>query len=170
MSVSGISSSNLANLANYQSSTNVQNQQQWQAAFQQLGQELQTGNLSPLQTSTQTATQTAAQNALQSASPNSTSPATPVGTPASPILFNTPQGTPAHGIHARPPHRLRVDAGDDSGSDGEDSNPLGQSPSASPASAQQAYSSWQQDLQQVALNSDLLSAQASTIQPVSLSA
>jgi hypothetical protein len=169
MSVSGISSSTLAN---YQSA-NVQNQQEWQQAFQQLGQELQTGDLSPLQTSAQTVTQTAAQtelNALQSASPNSTPPAAPVGTPASPILFNTPQGTPAHGIHAHPPHHLRIDAGNDSESDGEDSNQLGQSPSASPASAQQAYSSWQQDLQQVALNSDLLTAQGAAWQPVSLSA
>ena len=66
-----------------------------------------------------------------------------------------------------------MDAGDDDGndSDGQDSNPLGQAaPSASSASAQQAYSSWQQDLQQVALNSDLLTAQAAAWQPVSLSA
>jgi hypothetical protein len=169
MSVSGISSSNFAN---YQS-TSVQNQQQWQQAFQQLGQELQSGNLSPLQTTAQT-TESAAQTeltALQSGSANSSTTAAPVGTPASPILFNTPQGSPVHGIHARPPHHLRVDAGDDNDSDGQDSNPLGQAaPSASSASAQQAYSSWQQDLQQVALNSDLLTAQAAAWQPVSLSA
>jgi hypothetical protein len=168
MSVSGISSSNLAN---YQS-TNVQNPQRWQQVSQQLGQELQTGDLSPLQTSAQSTTQTAPQtalSALQPASPNSATPAAPVGTPASPIIFNTPQGPPAFGVHAHPPHHLRVDAGDDS-RDGEDSNPLGQSPSASPASVQQAYSSWQQDWQQVALHSDLLTAQAATWQPVSLSA
>lgn len=170
MSVSGISSSNFAN---YQS-TNVQNQQQWQQQFQQLSQELQSGNLSPLQTTAQSATQTAAQaelSALQSTSPNSSAPANPVGTPASPLIFNTPQGSPEHGIHAHPPHHLRVDAGDDSDSDGQDSNSLGQpASSVSPASAQQAYSSWQQDLQQVALNSDLLTAQGAAWQPVSLSA
>jgi hypothetical protein len=169
MSVSGISSSNLANYP----TTNLQNPQQWQQAFRKLGQELQPGDVSPLQTSAQSATQTAAQtglNALQSASPNSATPAAPVGTPASPIIFNTPQGPPVHGIHAHPPHHLRVEAGDGSDRDGEDSNPLGQLPSASPTSAQQAYSSWQQDLQQVALHSDLLTAQAASWQPISLSA
>jgi hypothetical protein len=169
MDLSGISSSKLANYP----STNVQNPQQWQQAFRKLGQEQQTGDLSPLQTSAQSATQTAAPtelSALQSASPNSATPAAPVGTPASPIGFNTPQGPPAYGIHAHPAHYLRVDAGDDSDSDGKDSNLLGQSPSASPASAQQAYSSWQQDLQQVALHSDLLTDQAAAWQPLSLRA
>jgi hypothetical protein len=166
MSVAGISSSNFLNYQN----ANVQaQQQQWQQAFQQLGQELQTGNLSPLESTAQTTAQTEL-SALQQPSPASASPAAPIGTPATPILFNVPQGTPKHGIHERTPHHL-VSADDNSDNSTQDSNPLGQTPQAGNSStAQQAYNSWQQDLQQVALNSDLLTAQSADWQPVSLSA
>jgi hypothetical protein len=141
MSVSGISSSSFLNAQ----SANVQNQQQWQQEFQKLGQELQS-------------------------SPAAAISATPSGTPARPILFNFPQGTPAHGIHTRSPHHLRIDAGDDDNSDTPNSNPLEQTlQSGNASTAQQAYSAWQQDLQQVALNSDLLTAQAAAWQPASAS-
>ena len=142
MSVSGISSSSFLNAQ----SANVQNQQQWQQEFQKPGQGLQ-------------------------ASPAAAISSTPIGTPARPILFNFPQGTPAHGIHTRTPHHLRIDAGDDdNNSDTPNSNPLAQTlQSGNASTAQQAYSAWQQDLQQVALNSDLVTAQAAAWQPPSAS-
>ena len=165
MSVSGISSSSFFNTQ----SANVQNQQQWQKEFQKLGQELQAGNLSSPQASDQTTTQTELA-ALQPASQTgSTSPAQS-SDPASQLL-NAPHGTPKHGVFRHSPHHLHVDAGDENSSSTQDSNPLGQpAASGNSATAQQAYSSWQQDLQQVALNSDLLTAQSADWQPVSLSA
>ncbi len=162
MSVAGIASSNFLN---FQNANVPAQQQQFQQTLQQLGQELQTGNLS--------AAQTTAQNefaALQQVSPASADPAAPTGTPATPILSNVLQGTAKHGLHGHTPHHL-VGADDDSDSTTQDSNPLGQPlPAGSSSSAQQAYSAWQQDLQQVALNSDLLTAQGADWQAVSLSA
>ena len=121
MSVAGISSSNILSYPN----PNLQTQQQqFQQAFQQLGQELRTRNLSALQNTTQTAAQTELA-ALQQASPASANPTPPGGTPVAPIL-NRPQGTAKHGIHGHTPHHL-VGAGDDD-NDGStaDSNPLAQ--------------------------------------------
>ncbi len=166
MSVSGISGSTLFN---YQS-TSVQNQQQqFQQQLQQLGQEFQAGTLTP-QSTTQTTALTEL-GALQAAPAAGTGAASPAGNPTSPILSNVPQGNPVHGIYSHRAHHLRVDAGDDNESDTPDSNPLGQPPQpGSSSTAQQAYGAWQQDLQQVALNSDLLTAQAANWQPVSLSA
>ena len=166
MSVAGISSSNILN---YPNPNLLTQQQQFQQAFQQLGQELQTGNLSALQNTAQTTGQ-AELAELQQASPASANPTPPGGIPVRPIL-NSPQGTPKHGIHGHTPHHL-VGAGDDD-NDGStaDSNPLAQTLQAgNSSSAQQAYSAWQQDLQQVALNGDLLTAQGADWQPVSLSA
>ena len=162
MSVAGISSSNFLNYQN----TNVQaQQQQFQQALQQLGQELQTGTL---QTTAQTTAQTEF-SALRQVSPASASPTAPSGSPATPVL-NGSQGTEKHGLHGHTPHHL-VSAGDDSDTSAQDSNPLGQAPQAgSSSSVQQAYGAWQQDLQQVALNNDLLTAQGADWQPVSLSA
>src|SRR5579863_4455985 len=162
MSVSGISSSSFFNPA----STNVQNQPQWQQQFQKLTQELQAGSLaSPGATA-----QTTAQNpisVLETGSQSSATPAAQNSGPGSPLL-NVPQGTPKHSLHFRHPHRLQVDAG--TGSD-QDSNPSAQTLEPGNAStAQQAYGSWQQNLQQVALNSDLLAAQNAYWQPVSVSA
>ena len=160
MSVSGISSSSFFNVQN----ANLQNQQQWQQQVQKLGQELQASSLSAPQVATQTALV-----AQQPASPASSSPTAPSGTPATPIP-NVPQGTHRGGIHAHTPHHL-VSADDNSDSLTQDSNPLGQTlPDGSSSTAQQAYSAWQKDLQQVALNSDLLTAQGADWQPVSISA
>ena len=164
MSVSGISSSSFFNAQ----SANVQNQQQWQQELQKLGQRLQSGSLPSPPAAAPTASQTELA-ALQQASPAASTSATLNGTPATPILFKVPQGTPAHGIHTRSPHHLRVDAGDDeNNSDTPNSNPLEQTlQSGNASTAQQAYSAWQEDLQQVALNSDLLTAQAAAWQPAS---
>jgi hypothetical protein len=160
MSVSGISSSSFFNAQ----SANLQNQQQWQQEFQKLGQELQAGSLPSPQATAQATAQTEL-TALQPASPDSSSPLAPSGTPAA--FLNVPQGAPKHGIHAHTPHHL-VDAGDSSDTPTQDSSPLGQSlQSGTSATAQQAYSAWQQDLQQVGLNSDLLTAQGADWQPAS---
>jgi hypothetical protein len=171
MSVSGISGSSFFNTPN----ANVQNQQQWQQEFQKLAQELQSGSLASPEATTQATAQTEL-TALQQASPTAASPpaTSPTATPSpaqssSPnsTQFNVPQGTPKHAVHLHRPHHLQIDAGTDGD---QDSNPLGQaSPSATASTAQQAYSSWQQDLQQVGLNSDLLTAQSADWQPVSVS-
>ena len=166
MSVSGISSSSSFNTPN----ANVQNQQQWQQEFQKLAQELQSGSLASPEATPQATTQTEL-TALQQPSPTTTSPA-PTPSPAqsgspSSTQLNVPQGTPKHAIHLHRPHHLQIDAGSD-GDQGP--SPLGQtSPAGTASTAQQAYSSWQQDLQQVALNSDLLTAQSADWQPVSVS-
>ena len=166
MSVSGISSSSVFNTPN----ASVQNQQQWQQEFQKLAQELQSGSLASPVATTQATTQTEI-SALQQAPPSATSltiarsPAQSSSPNATEV--NVPQGTPKHAIHLHRPHHLQIDAGNDGD---QDSNPLGQAAQSGAAStAQQAYSSWQQDLQQVGLNSDLLTAQNADWQPVSVS-
>lgn len=171
MSVSGISSSSLFN---YESAS-LQNQQQWQQEFQKLGQELQSANIpvgqgsAPITAQAQLATlqpqslQTGATALSQSSDPITTS-------------LIPSQGTHTPGTHLHLHHRVRVGASNDSDSaTTPDSDPFAQPlPSTTSSSAQQAYTSWQQDLQQVALNSDLLTAQSAAWQPlptnVSLSA
>jgi hypothetical protein len=162
MSVSGISSSSFFNTP----STNVQNQQQWQQQFQKLTQELQAGSLALPGATAQTTSQTP----IAAPEPGSQSSATPTAQNTGPgsTLLNAPHGTPKHSLHFRHPHRLQVGAGNDSD---QDSNPSAQTVEPGNSStAQQAYSSWQQNLQQVALNSDLLAAQNAYWQPVSVSA
>jgi hypothetical protein len=162
MSVSGISSSSFFNTQG----ANVQNQQQWQQEFQKLTQELQAASLTSPGATTQTAAQTQAA-APQPGSPSSVTPTAQNNDPGS-LLFNPPHGTPKHGIHLRHPHRLQVGAGNDSD---QTSSASAQTPERGNASsAQHAYTSWQQDLQKVALNTDLLTAQNADWQPVSLSA
>jgi hypothetical protein len=162
MSVSGISSSSFFNTQ----SANVQNQQQWQQEFQKLTQELQSGNLASPGAIVQTTAQTHIA-AVQPESQSSTTPTAQNGDPGS-LLLNAPRGTPKHGLHLRHPHHLQVSAGNDSE---EGSNPSAETANPGNASsAQHAFSSWQQNLQQVALNSDLLTAQSADWQPVSLNA
>jgi hypothetical protein len=159
MSVSGISSSSFFN----PQGASVQNQQQWQQEFQKL---TQAGSFTSPGATTQTTTQTQAA-APQPGSPSSVTPTAQNNAPGA-LLFNSPHGTPKHGLHWRHPHRLQVGAGND--------NDQASSPSAqtlepgNASSAQRAYTSWQQDLQKVALNTDLLTAQNADWQPVSLSA
>jgi hypothetical protein len=162
MSVSGISSSSFFNTQ----PTNVQNQQQWQQELQKLTQEMQDGSLASPVATAQTATQTPIA-ALQTGSPSSAIPTAQNSEPGSQLL-NAPHGTPKHSLHWRHPHRLQVGAGN---SNDQESNPSAQTLGPGNSStARQAYTSWQQDLQRVALNSDLLSAQNANWQPVSLSA
>jgi hypothetical protein len=162
MSVSGISSSSFFN----NQSTHVQNQPQWQQEFQKLSQELQAGGLASVGATVQTTAQTQAA-ALQPGSPGSATPIAQNNVPSS-LLLIAPHGTPRHGLQWRHPHRLQVGAGSDRD---QDSSPPAQTLEPGTAStAQHAYSSWQQDLQRVALNSDLLSAQGVDWQAVSLRA
>jgi hypothetical protein len=173
MSVSGIASSSLFNDV---SSSNVQNQQQWLQAFQQLGQAVPSASLSIAQTPGQTAAQIKGQTELATLQPPSspaslTSPAQS-GNPVTPA-FDPRQANPTPGSHFHFHHRFRVGA-DQNGAT-QESDQLAQAfPSATSSTAQQAYTSWQQDLQQVALNTDLITAQSAALQSsatsVSLSA
>ncbi len=162
MSVSGISSSSFFNSQN----ATVQNQQQWQQEFQKLTQELQSGTLASPGAIVQTTAQ--AQTAAPQSAPEAI--ATPNAQNSDPgsLLLNPPHGTPKHSLHLRRPHHLQVGAGNDN-EDASNATTETASP-GNASSAQQAFRSWQQNLQQVALNTDLLTAQSAEWQPVSLSA
>ncbi len=170
MSVSGISSNSFLSAQ----SVNVQNQQQWLQELQKFGQPLKTGSPASPQVSPQVPAQAEFSVTHPAAQTGGTAPAQS-SNPAAQLL-NAPHGTPRHAVQWRSPHHLRVGASRDndrdSDTDGgtEGSNPLGQTlQSGDSAAAQQAYGAWQRDLQQVALNSDLLTAQNADWQPVSVS-
>ncbi len=160
MSVAGISSSSFAN----QSIVNGQNQQQpIQNQFQWLAQEFKAGNSSTEQTG--------------AIPPNPTAVGT-VATPGSSTIDGASSGGSsnlsaswAHGHW----HHHHVHANSDADSDSETANSpslgqLGQPvQGTSSSSAQQAYGSVQQDLNQIALNSDLITAQSAALQASSLS-
>jgi len=162
MSVSGISGSSFFNTQ----SANVQNPQQWQQEFQKLTHELQSGTLA----SPGASIQNTAQAQIAAAQPGTQSSAAPTAqnTDSGPPLLRSPQGTPEHSLHLHRPHHLQVRAGNDSEGSSNSSAEIANPGNAS--SAQQAFGSWQQNLQQVALNSDLLTAQSADWQPVSLNA
>jgi hypothetical protein len=162
MSVSGISSSSVFNTR----SANVQNQQQWQQEFQKLTQELQSGSLASPGANVQTTGR--AQIAATQSGPQSIAAPTAQNSDPGSLLLNAPHGTPKHSLHLRHPHHLQVGAGNDS-EEGSNPSPEIANP-GNASSAQQAFTSWQQNFQQVALNSDLLTAQSADWQPVSLSA
>jgi hypothetical protein len=153
MSIAGISSFLSQNVAN------IQNQQaKIGQDFQSLAQQLQASNLSPSQT-------TALNPGLQSG------PTPPLqGVPQQPIQ------SPIHGGHVHSNHHLRDPIeGDPSGDDSDTpiTSPFGEFgqavPSTSASAAQQAYSSLQQNLSQVALNSDLINAQSEALEDHGLS-
>lgn len=148
MSVSGISSSIFMN----QNTANIQNQQRLQQQFQQLAQQFQNGDLSPAQTSSLT------QNGLPTISAAAESQ-------SSSLQSDTSTGRE----HWH--HRMHIRAGSDPEQQG--TNPLstnpGQTQPGSASTAQQAYGSLTQDLQQIALNSDLLTAQNGTLESTGLS-
>jgi hypothetical protein len=142
MSVSGISASSFFS----QNPANIQNQQRMRQEFQSLAQEFQSGNLSATQSNVaalEQGLQTGASTSAESSSPGASSGS---------------QNTHLHHHHHM---RFRVDAGSDNSATSL-FNELGQT--ANPSGAQAAYSSLQQDLQQVALNSDLMNAQAAALQ------
>ena len=158
MSVTGITSSSFFNTQG----AALQNQQQWQQGFQKLTQELQSGSVASPGTIVQS---TQAQTAPQRDSQSSATP-TAQNADTGALLLHAPEGTPKHSLHLRRPHHLHVGAGSDGG---RGSNPSAEAANPGNASsAQQAFSSWQQNLQQVALNKDLLSSQSADWQPVSL--
>ena len=162
MFVSGISSTSFFN----PQSANAQNQQQWQQEFQKLTQELQSGTLAL----PGAIVQTTAHAQIAASQPGPPAIATPTAQNSDPgsLLLNAPHGAPKHSVHLRRPHHLQVGAANDSE---EGSNPLAETANPGNASsAQQAFNAWQQNLQQVALNSDLLTAQSADWQPVSLNA
>lgn len=159
MSVSGISSTSFFNAQ----SASLHNQQQWQHEFQKLTQELQSGSLaSPVAIVQSTQAQAGAQT-----DPHGSATPTAQNADAGSLLLHGPQGTPKHSLHLRL-HHLQVSAGSagarSSSPSAETANPENVS------SAQRAFNSWQQNFQQVALNTDLLSAQNADWQPVSLNA
>ena len=158
MSVAGVSSTSFMN----QNTVTSQNQQQNQNQFRSLTQQLQSGSLATEQT---TAVPQSPLAVSSVASPVSTPPAGWAGAQL---------GTKAHG-HGHHHHHGHVRADSDTASDTEsaDTPSLGQLGQAIQAgnssSAQQAYGSVQQDLDQIALNSDLITAQSAALQASSLS-
>lgn len=149
MSVSGISSSNFLN----QNIASTQNQQQaTQQQFLALAQELQSGNLSQAQTT-----------ALQQQQLQSTAASSAPGSAAAPVNDH---------VRAHFHHHLREQPGDSDSAQNSSTPSFGQLgqpvQSGSASSAQQAYG-LQQDLQQVALNSDLINAQSALLQESGLS-
>lgn len=152
MSVSGISGTSFFNTQ----SQALQNQQQWQQELQKLTRASESGSLS-------------SPGATADAQPAPQSDALPTtqNTKTGSPLLNPPQGTPKHSLNLRHPHHLHVGAGNHSE---ENTGPSVETANSQNASTEQAFNSWQQNLQQVALNADLLSAQSSDWEPVSLSA
>lgn len=159
MSVSSIFSSSFMN----PNISNLQNQQQIQQQFQALAQEFQSGNLSPAQT---TALQ---QGNLQSGATTPSSGSTTSATDST----NLQSGAfhhPIRGHHPRHAHLSSNDSDSDQTTTAPSLGQLGQAvQSGSSSTAQQAYGSLQQDVQQIALNSDLINAQSAALQSSGLS-
>ena len=152
MSVSSISTSSFTN-GNVESIPT--RQQPTQQQFLALAQQLQSGNLSPAQTAA--LQQQQLQTGATSSAASSTSGATPRNDHVRAIFH----------------HHLRPQPGDNEDSSNTTTpsfGQLGQSIQAATSStAQRAYGSLTQDLQQVALNSDLLGAQSAALQESALS-
>jgi hypothetical protein len=157
MSVSGIFSNFTA-----QSAASVQNQQRTQKQFQQLAQELQSGNLSSAQTTTlqSQGLQTNPATSLQAGSSTATSAG---GTVQSDML-----NCHAHSHH-RMPIRMSGTSGVQSSNSSSPTEPGQTAQSGIASTAQQSYTNVQQDFQQIALNSDLLNAQSATLESSGLS-
>lgn len=163
MSVSGISSSSFIQ----QSIASQQSQAQRAQEFQSLAKEFQSGSLSSAQAAGQT-TQAAQTTALQElGAPTSAAPSGSSGVPTD----STSGQAPVQSNHLHWHHRLRLPL--ENGAD----NNSGAAPSlfgqvvqsGNASSAQQAYRSLQHDLQQVALNGDLINAQSAALQSADLS-
>ncbi len=160
MSVAGVSSTSFMN----QNIANCQNQQQQiQKQFQTLAQEFQSGSLSTEQTTAQPQSPLAAGTV---ATPGSSMPAG---------WSDVQSGSQAlgHGHHHHGHHHVDGSTNSESDSDSANSPSLGQLGQAiqatSSSSAQQAYGRVQQDLNQIALNSDPITAQSAALQASSLS-
>jgi hypothetical protein len=157
MSVSGISSSSFMS----QNIANIQNQQQQiQKQFQSLAQEFQSGSLSAEQTT------------AQPQSPLATGTlATPGGSSSLDGPSGPQSGSPQSHGHSHHHHRHFNVNGDplyeatNTATFGQLGQPIQE---ANSPAAQQAYGV-QQDLQQIALNSDLITAQSAALQASSLS-
>jgi hypothetical protein len=160
MSVAGVSSTSFTN----QGVVNSQNQrQQIQNQFQSMAQQFQSDNLATEQAG---------------ATPQFPSATGPVALPGGSAPANfSPSGWSGvqSGTHApgRGHHRGHSCGDSDTDSESTGAPSLGQLGQAIQAtnssSAQQAYGSVQQDLQQIALNSDLITAQSAALQASSLS-
>jgi hypothetical protein len=145
-----------------QPSTGVQNPQQ---NFSTLLQQMQSGQV-PSQTTSQTQGGTPAQHIVDGTTSSQT--VLQGGTPAQHVIDGSASSQHAHRRH----HTGDGSQTDDDSDSGTTSSfgQLGQPVQATTASsAQQAYGSLQQDLQQVALNSDLLNAQTAFLQDSVLS-
>jgi hypothetical protein len=151
MSIGGISASSLFNLNTGSLQSTQQAQQQ---SFQTLAQQLQASEFNATQ-------QNGAVPRINSPNPSSINGGS---TNASTSGTSAAQDTRAH-FH----HRFRVRI--DSGSENPDDSPNQEQPlqSTTASTAQAAYNSLSQDLQQVALNSDLITAQSAMLQSTSVS-
>ena len=143
-----------------QSAINSQNpQQQIQGQFHLMAQQFQAGNLSAEQTNTNSLPQGPLAHGILIPRDSSSASGS----------AGTPPGSQVHG-HG---HRHHGFPQDDPGSEAANSPSLGQLGQAIQAtnssSAQQTYGSVSQDLQQIALNSDLITAQSAALQASTLS-
>jgi hypothetical protein len=187
MSVSGISSTSFMNA----NSASIQSrQQQIQNQFQSLAQQYQNGSLAAEQTATLPQSPLATPqgpfingtiaspgNSSSSANGPSSAGPTGTGTVTTPGSSSTTQPSmrQAHG-HSHHRRHLGVDGGPENDSDTPNTAPFGQlgqavqasTSASSQSSAQQAYGSVQQGLQN-ALNSDLITAQSAALQASSIS-
>ncbi len=158
MSVSSVSSSGFVN----QNSANLQSRQQRvEQEFQALARQLQSGDLS--------AATTAATIAVPTALPQDGLPAT-ANSASTSSSANIQSDTHHSHVHFHHHRRINI-SGDSEGTP--TTSPFGQLgqglQSGNSSDAQQAYSTLQQDLQRVALNSDLITAQAGVSQASGLS-
>ena len=154
MSVAGIGTSSLFNLSTGSLQNTSQAQQQ---QFQALAQQLQSSEFSGSNNNVSALQQEFLQAGGLSAPSTSSS-----GVNASNSSNATSSTDLSHGGHFHHRLRLRVDSGLE-GDSNDSSDEWSSLSTTSPAAAQSAYASTQ-GLQQVALNSDLINAQASLLQ------
>jgi hypothetical protein len=171
MSISGIGSYVNQNIASMQSQ-----QQQIQQQFLSLAQQYQSDALSTEQTAAQNplAAGTTAGNPLQPQNLVALGAAATPGSPSVPLngdpLTEEPGASGEGPVQAHFHSFIHAEPGSGSNFSHTQATGFGQTGQSGDAStAQQAYSSVQQDLQQIALNSDLLNAQAATLQVSGLS-
>jgi len=148
VSIAGIFSNHMMN----QSAASVQNQQRTAQAFQQMAQELESGNLSGTQAIS-----------LQGNAVQASTAAQPAASVQSDVRNN----------HVHWHRHMHVHAGGESSGQATNTTSASQTGETAQAgittTAQNSYTNWQQDFQQVALNSDLLKAQSATLESSGLS-
>lgn len=176
MSIVGLLSSSFLNFGSQIQNTNIPAQaQQFQQEFQQLGQDLQSGNLSAAQTDFTTLQQNAPSSTSQSSNPISQafsqlSQDLQSGnvSAAQQAYASIQQDMQTQGSHMRHHHHH---GGGEATSNNQQQNPIAQLfselgqdlQSGNVSAAQQAYSSMQQDFSQFALDMSAAGATTSTV-------